>query len=287
MRDPRHGRRLPLVGGGRSRDASSPDVVPRGGGAGRAVEPVRPVLVPLPLHRHAGGDRRLAGGAAAHLRGDAALDLPAVRRRHRRRAARPARPAAAPALGRAGAVAVAAGDRGPVRGAVRDHAGVGADRRGRPVAAAGHRRGRIVPVVVRAQGRRPRLAALTAVPPPAAWERLQPRALDSPSGWPKSSRLKPLPQGMWLPTGGPSAGAPGRPDQAPARAFSIAYAARRPWASPPAGLPGRSLSFQAYTSTCAQRWPSATKRSRNSAAVMLPAMLVLLPLAMSAIPLVR
>ena len=31
--------------------------------------------------------------------------------------------------------------------------------------------------------------------------------------------------------------------------------------SPPAGLPGRSLSFHAYTSTCAQRWPSRTKRS--------------------------
>src|SRR5690348_18330334 len=47
--------------------------------------------------------------------------------------------------------------------------------------------------------------------------------------------------------------------------------ARRPCASPPRGLPGRSLSFQAYTSTCSQGTVEGTKRSRYSAAVIAPA----------------
>src|SRR5690606_6100318 len=79
----------------------------------------------------------------------------------------------------------------------------------------------------------------------------------------------------------------GRKDQAPKRAWSIASAARSPWASPPAGPPGRSWSFQAYPSTCAHAWPAGTNRSRYRAAAMLPAILDGPELAMSATWLVR
>ena len=44
--------------------------------------------------------------------------------------------------------------------------------------------------------------------------------------------------------------------------FNIAHAARKPCASPPAGRPGRSLSFHAYTSRCAHGIAAGTKRSR-------------------------